>query len=590
MEGEFDREIDDDGWGPVSPYVTLLTQIGSTANALAATSKPTDKEKKVTKAKQKLEQLIQDMGKTLEHIGPLGQLILDKMNTAAVKRDEAEEQGKIAGLLQNSSWRKKERDWKRERREWAELLICWQSTKHLHQKELHSKSVTAPHVPTYPPPYAPPTHGMYPTFYIEKGTLNIDPPGGHVTDKECSSDKISLRSIKSSTPAMVSLPFPPAPPLSAVGKPPQTIVVTESEEAGYTEFMDGQLRERFKEKQERFSQEAERQAAEMKTFLQDQVESAKKQLSGIASLRDIGQWEADKEQDLLIQLDVELNQLDQASREGHDSRHLLTSLLEQNEGTVEEAMGVLDRQREERRQRRELIAPVADLLRKKRAEDPTADTHPYNLRSGWHVASAYPLVPTAQGQVARYKPFSFGDVQAMVDKLPPVTDGGGLWMNKLDTLTAGHTLALGDFRAVAARCMTQTNLRDVETDAKTLTLSDEVRFIQLCTALGAAMRSHFPLPNSAVMPKIRWDPKQNPRQFLCEAKEAWTNQTGQYPGNTGSQAEWFRQAVLSGVPESVQTAMKSNPDMLGCQLCTWEKHLVHHLTTAQDKTQQDEKD
>lgn len=47
---------------------------------------------------------------------------------------------------------------------------------------------------------------------------------------------------------------------------------------------------------------------------------------------------------------------------------------------------------------------------------------------------------------------------------------------------------------------------------------------------------------------------------------------------------------MSGVPESVQQLMKNNPDMLGCESHVWEKHLVHHLTAAQDQTQQDQKE
>lgn len=49
MDGEFDREITDSGWGPTGPYVTLLTQIGSIGDALSATTKLSEKEKKVKK-------------------------------------------------------------------------------------------------------------------------------------------------------------------------------------------------------------------------------------------------------------------------------------------------------------------------------------------------------------------------------------------------------------------------------------------------------------------------------------------------------------------------------------------------------------
>ncbi|XP_039981909.1 uncharacterized protein LOC120789317 [Xiphias gladius] len=198
-----------------------------------------------------------------------------------------------------------------------------------------------------------------------------------------------------------------------------------------------------------------------------------------------------------------------------------------------------------------------------------------------------PLTVTP-GHRDRYKPFTIGDLQSIVDKLPPVSEGGNMWLSKLDSLTAGQTLALGDFRAVAARCMTPGDLRDVEYDAGTSRIPDENPFTTNSTKIGTAMRTKFPLPNAAAMPKMRWDCKQNPREYINEAKELWVKHTGCCPGNQGSQTEWFRQAVLKGVPDTAQQKMRDNPDMLGCESHVWEKHLIHYLTAAQDKNQQDQ--
>ena len=197
---------------------------------------------------------------------------------------------------------------------------------------------------------------------------------------------------------------------------------------------------------------------------------------------------------------------------------------------------------------------------------------------------------TVPGQPDRYKPFSIGDMQALVDKLLPVVEGGNMWLNKLDSLTAGQRLAMGDFRAVGARCMTGSDMRDIETEAKTTTVKDDAPFTRYSTEIGKAMREKFPLPNAAVVPKMRWDPKQNPREYVNASKELWLRNTGCHPGKDGSQREWFRQAMLEGVPENVKAAMISNPDMQGCESHIWEKHLIHHLTTAQDKTQKEQKE
>ncbi|XP_047461249.1 uncharacterized protein LOC125020039 [Mugil cephalus] len=174
-----------------------------------------------------------------------------------------------------------------------------------------------------------------------------------------------------------------------------------------------------------------------------------------------------------------------------------------------------------------------------------------------HHHLAIPLLSTA-GQPDKYKPFTLGDIQTIVDKLPPVVEGGNRWLDKLDSLIAGQKLALGDFRAVAARCMTGGDLRDIETDANTKGLPDNAPFTRQSTAIGQAMRDKYPLPHAAIIPKLRWNPEQSPREFLTQAKDQWVSNTGCHPGNKSVQREWFRQAVLEGVPESVRNTMKNN--------------------------------
>ena len=102
-----------------------------------------------------------------------------------------------------------------------------------------------------------------------------------------------------------------------------------------------------------------------------------------------------------------------------------------------------------------------------------------------------------------------------------------MWLSKLDALTAGQRLALGDFRAVAARCMSGSDLREIEMDSGTGPAPDNAPITQYCNQIGKAMREKFPLPNVAAMPKLRWDPKQSPREFLSESKDLWVKHTGQ---------------------------------------------------------------
>ncbi|XP_026184358.1 uncharacterized protein LOC113143106 [Mastacembelus armatus] len=138
-------------------------------------------------------------------------------------------------------------------------------------------------------------------------------------------------------------------------------------------------------------------------------------------------------------------------------------------------------------------------------------------------------------------------------------------------------LSLGDFRAVASRCLTFRDLKEVEEQAGTDRESDETPLVSVFTEIGEVMREKFPLPNSAGVPTLPWKSDQTPREDLDNCKEAWEKITGCHPGKRGLQQEWFRQAVMEGVPRSVKDAMMANPDLPGSSSAESDKRSSAYL-------------
>lgn len=66
-------------------------------------------------------------------------------------------------------------------------------------------------------------------------------------------------------------------------------------------------------------------------------------------------------------------------------------------------------------------------------------------------------------------------------------------------------------------------------------------------------------------------------------KDTWVGQTGEHPDRQGLNRTWFREAVLAGVPESVQQKLKENPDLIGADQGKWELNLIHHLQKKADE-------
>ncbi|CAJ1053453.1 uncharacterized protein LOC125008963 [Xyrichtys novacula] len=197
-----------------------------------------------------------------------------------------------------------------------------------------------------------------------------------------------------------------------------------------------------------------------------------------------------------------------------------------------------------------------------------------------HSSSAFPPVESSGGHKI-YKPFAVSDTQTISDKLPPISEGGNLWLDKLDCLTKGQDLALGDFRAILALCVTPTELRDIETCAGTISCNDDRQLVTVIRALRNELRSKYPLPNGPMIPKFSWDKSLSPSEYLAQCKEQWSKYTGVHPSK--GQEHWFGDAVIKGVPADVREHLENSPDLPGSTCLVWERHLKHHLQRAKDR-------
>ncbi|KAI4893754.1 hypothetical protein NFI96_028222, partial [Prochilodus magdalenae] len=192
MDGEFDREIDDGGWGRPGkrPWVTFRVQLDNTLQAAGAVCDRKDKTKKLADIKIKVEQLVKRKGKGMEDRGSLGNWLWEKEKEHKVRTGELEEQIQQAGLLQKPKLKKKAEAQEEERRGWSELAVLWQSVRHLHSegndKKEEATRVSTPGTRSLPPPYAPPvepTPGVYRIMYVNSESLQIGPEEGEARQK-----------------------------------------------------------------------------------------------------------------------------------------------------------------------------------------------------------------------------------------------------------------------------------------------------------------------------------------------------------------------------------------------------------------------
>lgn len=200
-----------------------------------------------------------------------------------------------------------------------------------------------------------------------------------------------------------------------------------------------------------------------------------------------------------------------------------------------------------------------------------------------------PLMAGPCGE-AVYRAYKVRDLEALIKQLPPVTDGGASWLRKLATLTEGEELGLGDFRGIGGRCFLGGGLADIERLARTTAYANDLPLCEVQNALFNAVREKYPTRNAGAIPKIIWDPKDTPGEFLAKAKEKWLTETGIHPGREGEGRAWFRSAVLSGLPKQVKADLEKNPDFAVAEAVQWERHVVHRLQEEQDLVNKQKKE
>ncbi|XP_069789936.1 uncharacterized protein [Narcine bancroftii] len=199
-----------------------------------------------------------------------------------------------------------------------------------------------------------------------------------------------------------------------------------------------------------------------------------------------------------------------------------------------------------------------------------------------------PLIYKGPQVGERYQPFSFTNMNCILDKMPPPTEGGGAWMKKFCQHMMEHKIAIGDWRALLGKQLGLWEIQQVEMVTGTTRCPDAEPFAKHAMAVGSAMRDKFPV-SPGVMQSLTFSIKEDEEisTFLSQCKESWTDKAGVHPSTEPLQTTLFRSAITSGLPAVVREALENNPDIPGCSTEQWEKHLAHHMKRYGAKQKED---
>ncbi|XP_015806309.2 uncharacterized protein [Nothobranchius furzeri] len=588
MDGESHKERIDDGWGPNEILNTLGEQLACLETVIDTTNAPAAATEQKKLLRKTAEKLMKEKGKDVNSAGNWGIIWGQKVTETGKKEEEARKLMENAGMFGKKKHQKEVEKLIARKAKYNQWALLWKLAKPKMKKRKIEQNATD----QQPPPYS----GIYPVLSITGGTMSIEEeqptapllpvsPAGpaaaqqdrkdfFMSNQRASSSLSQVTQINndnSSTPKSTCPSGMNGDALPFAGR----IFRQQVEELENTmrEARESPIPRPLKTTQWTGS------FVPINPPLPDSLAAASplspsNPFTVKGELRAVAQTEQTTPQNLVVTMNLM----------GHD---------EPEEQTCSTADTRLDkewsRQDDEdsiNEIEAELVDPSLkpDTPHRRDRVTPIPDRHSYHTRSKGAVFNPhgqYPLVQAKTSGPKVYQPYTFGDIQALVDKLPDIAEGGNAWLADLDKYTSGQDLALGDFRAIITRCTSRSQAADLEQNAGTALHGNEVPLVQVLRTLGPALRKQFPPKNQGTLHKFKWDGKINPTNYLNKAIDDWVNHTGHHPSRESSQSLWFRKAVLRGVPEIVNNKMEDNPELADCDFNKWKNHLIFNLNKIQ---------
>ncbi|XP_039680976.1 protein tfg-1-like [Perca fluviatilis] len=170
MDGEFDREIDDGGWGIKGPYKPVGEQLEVMEKAVkAAYGTGKEAEDMMIQMRKDVNQILTDQGEIAKCTDPLLAAFWRQEKRAGQDQEEAQKDVKTGSWLKKGEAKDRRDKASQDRKKWALWALFWQGVRHL---MVDNTGHTQPHKPpSYSPPQ--PTTGLYSVFDVKEGAVEV---------------------------------------------------------------------------------------------------------------------------------------------------------------------------------------------------------------------------------------------------------------------------------------------------------------------------------------------------------------------------------------------------------------------------------
>ncbi|XP_056618335.1 uncharacterized protein LOC130432826 [Triplophysa dalaica] len=203
-----------------------------------------------------------------------------------------------------------------------------------------------------------------------------------------------------------------------------------------------------------------------------------------------------------------------------------------------------------------------------------------------------------KGAQAQYVPWASQDLDGLVARLPNLDEGAGKWIRMLEEETTGKLLALGDIKALLAKCVGSSKLNELLRAAHIRAIDipdlDGHPFDRYRRDIWQGLRDEFP---NRIDPRAlkgeQMGEEENPATYIQKQLRKWKQELERDPEEDLLMTTLFRNAVVDAMPPLVKTKLE---DVVGLnskshkEFCDHVTHAVRQYRSNELKLRNQEKE
>ncbi len=182
---------------------------------------------------------------------------------------------------------------------------------------------------------------------------------------------------------------------------------------------------------------------------------------------------------------------------------------------------------------------------------------------------------------AQYIPWAGQDLDTLVSRLPDIHEGAGKWIRTFEEETVGKLLALGDIKALLAKCLGASKMNDILKQSSLLQAVDRpqedgISFDKHRHNIWTTLRAEYPMQTDPGFLKGEpMEETENPITYIQKQLRRWKEELERDPEKDKILTALFRTAIVEAMPSTVKVKLEDVVGLNSKSHKEFRDHVVH---------------